>query len=60
MKFNNLFFCIMHSKIFQITQKRVEKDCYLNEDTLMQGAGSFLTIAEKLMRRNVSYILKIW
>lgn len=41
MKFNNLFFCIMHSKIFQITQKRVEKDCYLNEDTLMQGAGSF-------------------
>lgn len=31
----------MHSKIFQITQKRVEKDCYLNEDTLMQGAGSF-------------------
>lgn len=31
----------MHSKIFQITQKRVEKDSYLNEETLLQGAGSF-------------------
>lgn len=31
----------MHSKIFQITRTRVDKDNYLNEDTLMQGAGSF-------------------
>lgn len=31
----------MHSKIFQITPTRVDKDNYLNEDTLMQGAGSF-------------------
>ena len=30
----------MHSKIFQITQTRVEKDNYLNEDTLMQGDNS--------------------
>lgn len=50
----------MHSKIFQITQTRVDKDSYLNEDTLMQGEGSFLTIVEKLMLRNVSYILKTW
>ncbi len=30
----------MHSKVFQITTKRVDKDCYLNEDTLMQGDNS--------------------
>ena len=27
----------MHSKIFQITRTRVDKDNYLNEDTLMQA-----------------------
>ena len=31
----------MHSKIFQITRTRVDKDNYLNEDTLMQGDDSF-------------------
>lgn len=31
----------MHSKIFQITQTRVDEDSYLNEYTLMQGEGSF-------------------
>lgn len=31
----------MHSKIFQITETRVDKENYLNEDTLMQGDGSF-------------------
>lgn len=31
----------MHSKIFQITEERVDKDCYLTEDTLMQGDDSF-------------------
>lgn len=31
----------MHSKIFQITQTRVDEDSYLNEDTLTQGEGSF-------------------
>ncbi len=30
----------MHSKIFQITKTRVEKENYLNEDTLMQGDNS--------------------
>ena len=31
----------MHSKIFQITENRIESDCYLDEDTLTQGDGSF-------------------
>lgn len=30
----------MHSKIFQITTERVDKENYLNEDTLMQGDNS--------------------
>ena len=31
----------MHSKIFQITENKVERDDYLDEDTLTQGDGSF-------------------
>ena len=31
----------MHSKIFQITTTKVDKECYLNEDTLMQGDNSY-------------------
>lgn len=31
----------MHSRIFQISTTRVEKENYLNEDTLQQGDGSF-------------------
>lgn len=31
----------MHSKIFQITKTRVNKDNYLNKDTIMQGDYSF-------------------
>ena len=31
----------MHSKIFQITETRVEKDNYLNENTLEQGDGHY-------------------
>lgn len=31
----------MHSRIFQISTERVEKENYLNEDTLQQGDGSF-------------------
>lgn len=27
----------MHSRIFQISTTRIEKDNYLNEDTLQQG-----------------------
>ena len=40
-KFNKLKFKVMHSKIFQITETRVSKDNYLNEDTLTQGDDSF-------------------
>lgn len=31
----------MHSKIFQITETRVDRDNYLNEDTLEQGNGHY-------------------
>lgn len=31
----------MHSRIFQISTTRVDKDNYLNEDTLQQGDGSY-------------------
>ena len=31
----------MHSKIFQITETRVDRDNYLNEDTLEQGDGLY-------------------
>ena len=31
----------MHSKIFQITETRVDRDNYLNEDTLEQGDGHY-------------------
>ena len=31
----------MHSKIFQIAKEPVNKGCYLQEDTLTQGDGSF-------------------
>ncbi|MFK2479844.1 hypothetical protein ACIXTT_23145, partial [Bacteroides fragilis] len=31
----------MHSRIFQISKMGIEKENYLNEDTLHQGDGSF-------------------
>lgn len=31
----------MHSRIFQIATERIDKDCYLNEDTLTQGDDSY-------------------
>ena len=31
----------MHSKIFQITETKVAKDNYLNENTLEQGDGNY-------------------
>lgn len=31
----------MHSMIFQVTQTKVDKDCYLNEDTLEQGDHAY-------------------
>ena len=38
---SNLIFFSMHSKIFQITENRVERDNFLDEDTLELGDGSF-------------------
>ena len=34
----------MHGKIFQITQTRVNKENYLNKDTLVQGDNSHFHI----------------
>ncbi len=31
----------MHSRIFQIATERIDKDCYLNEDTLTQGDDGY-------------------
>ena len=31
----------MHSRIFQISTEPIDKENYLNEDTLQQGDGSF-------------------
>ena len=40
-KFNKLNFKVMHSRIFQISTEPVDKDCYLDENTLAQGDYSF-------------------
>ena len=39
--FNKLNSKIMHSTIFQIAKEPINKGCYLQEDTLVQGDGSF-------------------
>lgn len=44
----------MHSKIFQITTTKVDKECYLNEDTLMQGDNSYF---DYICILNVSYTI---
>ncbi len=38
----------MHSRIFQISTTRVDKENYLNEDTLQQGDGSFYDYCAKI------------
>ena len=35
--FNQLNIKIMHSRIFQISTMQIDKENYLNEDTLQQG-----------------------
>lgn len=37
----------MHSKIFQITETRVDRDNYLNEDTLNKGTDTITTIVRR-------------
>lgn len=45
----------MHSKIFQITLTRVDKDNYLNEDTLMQGDDSFFDYCAEIDEEERKY-----
>lgn len=51
----------MHSRIFQITQTRVEKENYLNEDTLMQGDNSHFDycaeIDDEERKENIEYLV---
>jgi hypothetical protein len=60
-KFNNLIIKVMHSRIFQITQTRVEKENYLNEDTLMQGDNSHFDycaeIDDEERKENIEYLV---
>ena len=51
----------MHSKIFQISTEPVEKENYLNEDTLLQGDGSFYDycseIDEEERKEHIDYLV---
>lgn len=51
----------MHSKIFQITQTRVDKENYLNEDTLMQGDDSYFDycaeIDDEERKKHIDYLV---
>lgn len=51
----------MHSKIFQITQKRVDKDNYLDDNTLTQGDGSFFDYCAEInddeRKENIAYLV---
>lgn len=47
--FDNLKFTIMHSRIFQISTEPIDKENYLNEDTLQQGDGSFYDYCSALV-----------
>ena len=52
----------MHSNIFQITTERVGKDCYLNEDTLMQGDNGYYDycseISDEVRKENINYLVE--
>lgn len=51
----------MHSRIFQITTSKVDKENYLNEDTFEQGCSSFYDycseITEEERRDNIDYLV---
>ncbi len=57
--FNKLNFKIMHSKIFQITTTKVDKECYLNEDTLMQGDNSYFDYCCEIGEKERKYHIDI-
>lgn len=50
----------MHSRIFQISTEPIDKENYLNEDTLQQGDGSFYDYCSEIDEENVKRILPIW
>lgn len=50
----------MHSRIFQISKMWIEKENYLNEDTLQQGDGSFYDYCAEIDDENVRKIFVIW
>lgn len=50
----------MHSKIFQITRTRVDKDDYMNEDTLMQGDDSFFDYCAEIDDEERQYHIDTW
>lgn len=49
----------MHSKIFQITTTKVDKECYLNEDTLMQGDNSYFDYCDKIDEEERKYHIDV-
>lgn len=57
--FNKLNFKIMHSKIFQIATTKVDKECYLNEDTLMQGDNSYFDYCCEIGEKERKYHIDI-
>ena len=50
----------MHSTIFQITKTRVEKENFLNEDTLIRGTTAISTIAPRWTTRYGKRKSTIW
>lgn len=53
----------MHSRIFQISKMWIEKENYLNEDTLHQGDGSFYDycaeIDDEERKEDIRYLVNI-
>lgn len=51
----------MHSRIFQISMMRIDKENYLNEDTLEQGDGSYYDycseIDEESRKEDIAYLV---
>ncbi len=50
----------MHSRIFQIATERIDKECYLNENTLTQGDNSYYDycseIDDESRKENIVYL----
>lgn len=51
----------MHNRIFQISAMRIDKENYLNEDTLQQGDGSHYDycseISEETRKQDIDYLV---